>query len=342
MNWRLKSAFKVCAVFTGSVVGAGFASGQEIYRFFGVFGARGTIGLAISLIMLFFTCRAMFLLCARKKIGGFMELLSEVAGPSCARFYHVVTTAFLFVVFGVMGSAMGALSLEALSINNLMGFFAYLALMLVVLYSGGRGLSRLCSILSPIMVGGVALLCLYVLVARDVATFSVINFVPIRSDFVLAALLYCGYNALLACAAVCSLGRVIEDEKTARLAALLCGLVPMACAGIVYFALRAFYGSNEVTAIPIWSLALSGGRWMQALYFIILGCAIVTTGAAGGLVITRYLGGNKGAPLVLCAAALPFCLFDFSFLIERFYGFFGVLGLGLCIILIVGERRSSP
>ena len=44
----LKSANKIIMVIIGTLVGAGFASGREIYLFFGQYGIKGLIGIIIS------------------------------------------------------------------------------------------------------------------------------------------------------------------------------------------------------------------------------------------------------------------------------------------------------
>ena len=37
----------VALMFVGAIMGAGFASGREIWQFFGVFGAKGKIGVLL-------------------------------------------------------------------------------------------------------------------------------------------------------------------------------------------------------------------------------------------------------------------------------------------------------
>ena len=41
------SARQIAVVFTGSFLGAGFLSGQELLQFFGVFGGFGLVGMAL-------------------------------------------------------------------------------------------------------------------------------------------------------------------------------------------------------------------------------------------------------------------------------------------------------
>lgn len=46
------SASAMCFTFTGCFLGAGYVSGQELYQFFGAFGAAGIVGLFIAVALL--------------------------------------------------------------------------------------------------------------------------------------------------------------------------------------------------------------------------------------------------------------------------------------------------
>ena len=46
---RKISALTVATVFTGSFLGAGFLSGQELLQFFGVFGGYGLVGMILAI-----------------------------------------------------------------------------------------------------------------------------------------------------------------------------------------------------------------------------------------------------------------------------------------------------
>jgi uncharacterized membrane protein YkvI len=48
LNTKKFSALKVAFAYIGTVVGAGFASGQEILQFFSYFGYWGLVGLLLA------------------------------------------------------------------------------------------------------------------------------------------------------------------------------------------------------------------------------------------------------------------------------------------------------
>ena len=48
----MKNIFKIVFVIIGTLIGAGFASGQEIYVFFSSYGIEGFIGIIISSVVM--------------------------------------------------------------------------------------------------------------------------------------------------------------------------------------------------------------------------------------------------------------------------------------------------
>ena len=48
----MKEIFLITFVIIGALIGAGFASGQEIYSFFFVFGKNGIFGIILTCLMI--------------------------------------------------------------------------------------------------------------------------------------------------------------------------------------------------------------------------------------------------------------------------------------------------
>ena len=43
---------RLALTFAGCFLGAGYVSGQELWQYFGAFGARGLLGLVLAIVML--------------------------------------------------------------------------------------------------------------------------------------------------------------------------------------------------------------------------------------------------------------------------------------------------
>ena len=64
----MKKVFKAVFVIIGTLVGAGFASGQEIYLFFYQYGMNGVLGIIISSLLIGIVIYKVLQICEDKKI----------------------------------------------------------------------------------------------------------------------------------------------------------------------------------------------------------------------------------------------------------------------------------
>ena len=70
-NWG--AAFQIAAVYVGTVVGAGFATGREIVEFFSRFGFVGLIGMLMSGYILIFLGSKLMVISARINAKSYEE-----------------------------------------------------------------------------------------------------------------------------------------------------------------------------------------------------------------------------------------------------------------------------
>ena len=70
------SILKVVFVIIGTLIGAGFASGQEIYTFFFSHGINGMIGIIVSGSIIGFTIYKTFKILEKNNIKNYKEFLN--------------------------------------------------------------------------------------------------------------------------------------------------------------------------------------------------------------------------------------------------------------------------
>ena len=91
MKEDLKNGFKIAFVYVGLVIGAGFASGQEIMRYFVKYNTRNLSGVVAATLM--FICVAFLILKRTYKynIKSFDEYIRAVAGRAAPIVRALVT-----------------------------------------------------------------------------------------------------------------------------------------------------------------------------------------------------------------------------------------------------------
>ena len=71
----MKNIINISMVIIGSIIGAGFASGQEINSFFYKYGLIGILGIIISIILISLIIYKVFLITKKEKINNYKNFL---------------------------------------------------------------------------------------------------------------------------------------------------------------------------------------------------------------------------------------------------------------------------
>src|SRR3546814_16834979 len=83
---NFREAFKISIAFVGGVVGAGFASGQEIMQFFTSFGMVGLVGAVISGALFIFLAMALSTLGQQTAYLSHKRVNTAICGKSLGMF----------------------------------------------------------------------------------------------------------------------------------------------------------------------------------------------------------------------------------------------------------------
>ena len=75
----MKDICKVSFVIIGTIIGAGFASGQEISAFFNIYGVKGILGIIISNILTGIIIFKVFKIVQKKQIHNYNEFLEVIS-----------------------------------------------------------------------------------------------------------------------------------------------------------------------------------------------------------------------------------------------------------------------
>ncbi len=333
MQKKAKNLLKISAIYLGTVLGAGFASGQELVLFFARFCRRGLLGCLIAGGLFSFLgwliLKKSFLLNEKTH----RAYLTEIFGKPVAGFLSFVTEIFLCISFCVMLSGAGAFFTQRLLVSPVWGILITDAICLVVFLYDLKGLSAVNLILSPIMLFGTVGIALYSTWTEAYPT-AVIA-VNQHALFLPYALFYVGYNMLTATAVLVPASELAEDERSAGLGGAFGGILLTIMAFLCSLAL---FFSEEVwgSSLPMLLLSERAGRFAYGVYSAVLYMAMLTTAVSTGFSVVRRVSsfgiGEKKGAILLCIFAIPLSFVEFSVLVQSCYVFFGVLG----VLLVVG------
>lgn len=324
MRWWKETA-TACA-YVGTVVGAGFASGQELVQFFLILGPRA-LSAALLATGLFSTAGFVLRsLACRWETSSYKELARIILGPT-ERLADGVLTAFLFSSVVVMLAGAGAVTREHLGFSAWWGSGLAAGLTMLAVVARSRGVLYLNIILVPGLV-----VCL--------AGIAAYNFhlgppqpVPIRSPFlishwVLNSFLYVTYNMIQPAV----LFATLPPQEGGKRGALVGGMVVGALLLLLVGALGGLPHEDLERTVPVLALVERLPSVWKTVYVWNLWVAMVTTAVTGTYaLVERLLAARHFCPAGACAVvigpALPLSGLGFGRLVGCTYPLFGYLVL---------------
>lgn len=250
------------------LIGAGFASGQEVLQFFTAYGpARGLLGAAL----------------ATGVLGGGTALLLTRPGEKCstgappAGWLDRAAPALLFGVYALMLAGAGALVQTGYGLPAVWGRAGMLLATLLTVLAGLERMTGLLGRAGPLIVAFVLAVGAGTLLESHAATPAPLPDPPARSWW-MAALVYAGYNLYLMAPFLRALGSRLPGVAAARRAAWLgCG----GFGGALALLHLAFCRAPDCLGASAPTVALAQGMWPRAalLAVPVLLAGVYTTAA---------------------------------------------------------------
>ncbi len=328
-----KNALKIAGVYTGLVIGAGFASGREVITFFTSYGSIWPIGMIFSGVM--FSALGWIILntIEKENIQTYKDFLKTVMGERFAALTEVVTGIFLCILFFAMVSACGSLVNEAFGVDRIWGS-AFLSFLCFIVFTGGvEKLIGINTLLAPLMIFGTVVVCILTFFTQTKDVIAINTFtdnIPVFIFF--SATIYVSYNVISSVPVFVQTGSLIKKDKKAKYGAVLGGAA-MAALGIMMGVIVLVDGMDIVSFdIPVLAIINNRGSLIKYIYIIVILGAIVTTAVGNGYGaikwIESYIGIKRNIiSLFFCISAFILSFVGFSGFTDKIYPLFGFIGL---------------
>ncbi|MEH7076099.1 YkvI family membrane protein [Neobacillus drentensis] len=224
MKREWTQAFQIAAVYVGTVVGAGFATGKEIVEFFSRFGFFGLISILMSGYLFISLGSKLMRIAAHINAKSYQEFNEHLFGKWPSRVINVFMLFMLLGVSAVMLSGAGAVFEEQLGLPKISGVFLTIFLSFLVMLVGTKGLFAVNTFVVPVMITFSIILMLF-----SVQMPNFINqllFIPHAEDgwkSVIAPFSYVALNLGLAQAVLVPIATEVKDDWTIKWGGILGG-----------------------------------------------------------------------------------------------------------------------
>lgn len=223
--------FKEICVYTGAiiawVVGGGFATGQEVVRFYSAYGWESYLIIAVDLVLFTLIIRSLLLCGFINKENQHFHAYSFYCGNNLSKFYYFMVNLGLIMHIGMLISAGGTTLNEYYDINRFFGSLIFAVGLLTVYLSGFNNMVSIISKLGPLVILFVVFVGFYCTI-RDISNFqhldkSIIALQDkiIGYNWLYSALLYASSNFVASGFYFTALGKLCSSRKVINISAIL-------------------------------------------------------------------------------------------------------------------------
>lgn len=355
----LKLVVQTSAVYITSIVGAGFATGQEIQKFFTFFGVYGFYGIFLATVIFCAMGSSVLGKAYNENVGSLDDLLIPRVGNLPAKLIKLTIAVFQFIVFVIMQSGLKSL-LEKAGLSKVLAYIIVIVILIFVISSGIKRVMLVNSILAPAIILGIVSLAVALVLLKglgvleppqassyyiyDTAILSgynkaVLLGMPGRS-WVLASILYVSFNTLLSLTALSDTGKILRFKSQATAGGVLGGALIGLMTLSSHLALFFYGGIVKGMDMPMVYLSFTLGNFMGIVYSSVIFFSMLCSASICGYSTVNRLALRLPFNRLLIAALLtiiciPLSSIKFASLIGFFYPAFGVAGLFVLLVLLL-------
>lgn len=321
---------KIICTIIGTFIGAGFASGKEIYIFFYRYNLYGIIGTIISCLFVGFIIFKVMNIVKFYNIKNYNEFLNYIIEKKLLRKILInIIDIFLIISFCVMVTGFSAFMYQEFRINKFIGLFIILFFSYLLLRKKAEGIIRINNIVIPIII----FVILYVVV-KNFNSFNTIIFIneeKNKLNFLLPSILYANYNLLTIIPIVVTVSNIIKNKKNIKYISIICTIILLILSLSIFFILNQKDVNINNLDMPVVFIVGNLGKIYKYIYCGVIGISIFTTAISVGYGYLQNYENNKKIYnkriIILLICAIISTEIGFSKLIEILYPVFGAIGL---------------
>jgi len=344
----MKKILLIGSAFIGVIVGAGFASGQEVLQYFTSFGLMGTIGAVIATALFTYVGMALVWLGSRLKTNSHKDVIYRISGKHLG---IVIDWILIFTLFGVgvvMIAGAGSNLNQQFGLPSLVGTILMAVLVLVL---GMMNVDKVVSVIggiTPFLIIFVIIISVYSFITMDGSFASLDSIAKQQSttlpNWFISGINYVSFNTAVGASMALVMGGAEKDRKTAALGGLVGGLglgILIILSHLAIFSKIADVGSLEMPMLAIVNdISPILGIVMSIVIFAMIFNTALSMFYSFAARFTE-VGTSKFKSFYSIVIIVGFAVsfVGFTDLVAFFYPLIGYLGLVLIGVLIYAPTR---
>ncbi|MGE7022930.1 YkvI family membrane protein [Solibacillus cecembensis] len=346
----MKKSMQIGGAFVGMIVGAGFASGQEIMQYFTSFGLKGMIGGVIAMIAFALLGMTLAQLGSDFQTTSHKEVVYYLGGRYIGLILDFLITVLLFGVAVVMFAGAGATFQQMFDIDSLVGSTIMVVVTIISLFLNVKSIINLIALLTPYLMTIIFVILIYSLFTMEISL-SEANVIAqtqtsAASNWFVSTLLYVSYNLAAGAAMLIVMGGTVKNRKVAGMGGIFGGIMLGVLILLINVTMLVKMDVVAGVDMPTLELANKIHPVVGVLMAIVLLGMMYNTAVGMIYAFTvRFVGpkDNMFKPTVVFVGLLGLwvSLVGFTTLVGKVYSTMGYLGFVLIITIIMTWFRKT-
>lgn len=325
----------------GTTIGAGYASGRELWQFFGA--ESGLAILIFSLLFMISTFTIMKMSFAQSS-HDYLPLLRLLVGKQLTKVYDLMIIVYLFSVTVIMLAGGGA-TLEVFSLPYSFGIILMACFIICLFIWDLKGMTSVNGVLIPVLIIGLVAVLISFLFGQD---YSLSLAIAEQGNWP-SSLPFTALNILPLIAVLAAIGGEVKSKGEMVIAAVGSAFILGILTFIYNESLLQVADKMDNYEIPLFAILQNYPYSVLLFMTIVLWIAIFTTAASGMLGLISRFRQYVNLPSWLLATVLllfmiPLTSFGFATLVAFLYPLYGVLNLyvlAAILLYAVVERARN-
>lgn len=324
----MREIFTVVLVIIGALIGAGFASGQEIYSFFYSYGVIGLIGIIITCVLISLTIYKSLKIIYKNKIDNYNVFLKVfIKNDKLTKAINIIINILLLVTFYIMIAGFGAYFEQEIGVSKIIGSCVLAVMSAIVFFTSVKGVLKVSEFIVPILI-----IFIIIIGGINLVTLNTESEIPaIKSGWLLSSASYASFNMILLIPALIPLSKQITKETNIKYIAIISGILMIIMSVMIYMLLIKCDVDISTLEMPIVYVVRTFFTKFKPIYAFIILSSIFTTAISIGIGFLQNMSKNKKSyaqfVLFMCITSLIVSNFGFSKLVNFVYPLFGYVGI---------------
>lgn len=342
---------KIGSAFIGIIVGAGFASGQEILLYFTSYGHMGTMAAIVSTALFAYMGMTLTRLGSRMQTTSHKDVIYKISGRYLG---FVVDAIIIFTLFGVgvvMIAGAGSILNQQFGLVPVVGSVIMILLVILTVMLNVQRVVAVIGSITPFLVLAIILIGVYSLFTLNLSFNELEPIAKMQEkampNWLFSAVNYVSFNIAVGAAMSLVMGGAEKNERTAALGGLVGGLglgILIVLSHLAVFSKIDVVASYDMPMLkivdeisPVLAIGMS---------FVLFGMIFNTAVSMFYAFIARFFEMNtkKSNIAIIITGIIAFVATNFAGftgLVRFFYPLIGNLGLFLIVALIYSPIKLS-